>query len=101
MAQSTANGSQRRRTDDGSQRRLPLADLEVLAWGTKAELYRPCVDCGKYTGRYCDYCIAAARLPKEKWCKGQHTPLCSTCDNSKDACHFCRGEPWVTPLPWR
>ena len=73
--------------------------MEVLAWGDEDMLCRPCVDCGLYTGRFCDWCYAVERLPDEKWAEGQHTPLCSRCDNEHDACHFCRGLLWATPPP--
>eukprot|EP00975_Prorocentrum_lima_P040090 8421035-Prorocentrum_lima.AAC.1 len=42
---------------------------------------RPCVDCGLMTGRFCDWCLAADRLPGEVRAAGQMTPLCSHCDN--------------------
>ena len=71
--------------------------MEVLAWGDEDMLCRPCVDCGLYTGRFCDWCYAVERLPDEEWAEGQHTPLCSRCDNKHYACHFCRGLLWATP----
>ena len=61
--------------------------LGVLAYGDQEMLTRPCVDCGLLTGRFCDWCFAADRLPNEEWADGQMTPLCSDCDNmnsSKD-----------------
>ena len=70
--------------------------IEVLAWGSPRTLTRPCVDCGLVTGRYCDWCFAASRLPDERWAPGQRTLLCSNCDNRFDACHFCRGVMWAT-----
>ena len=73
--------------------------IEVIAIGDKDMLCRPCVDCGKKTGRFCDYCKAADRLPDERWAHGQLTPLCSDCDNEHDQCHFCRGQLWCTPPP--
>ena len=75
--------------------------MEVLAVGDESMLIRPCVDCGLKTGRFCDYCLAETRLPNEKWCDGQMTPLCSRCDNKYDKCHFCRGgsvEPPATDI---
>ena len=74
--------------------------MEVLAYGEEEDLTRPCVDCGLYTGRFCDHCFASWRVPSEEWCRGQRTPLCSRCDNLWDACHFCRGEHWCTPPAW-
>ena len=75
--------------------------LEVLASGTEAMLTRPCVDCGLITGRFCDYCVAADRVPDEDWAHGQLTPLCSKCDNVHNACHFCRGLRWCRPPKWK
>ena len=65
--------------------------LQALAVGTQDELCRPCVDCGLYTGCYCDgndwgECFAADRLP-----------LCTTCDRLFNMCHFCRGQLWAVP----
>ena len=76
-----------------------MASIQVLCAGDKAMLCRPCVDCGVYTGRFCDYCEAAARLPNETWIRGQKTPLCSVCDNARDMCHFCAGKAWCVPPP--
>ena len=77
--------------------------LEVLAWSTVDDpgiLMRACVDCGIKTGRFCDRCLAEVRFPSgdatgRGWAAGQHTPLCSSCDNSRGACHFCL-KIWVT-----
>ena len=71
--------------------------LQVACFGTRELLLRPCVDCGLITGRFCDHCRAADRLPGEAWADGQRTPLCSHCDNKHDACHFCRGQLWCAP----
>ena len=79
---------------------LQLVILEELAFGTEEELKRPCVDCGQITGGFCDYCVAKDRLPSERWCGNQHTPLCPTCDQMRDKCHFCYGMSWATPEPW-
>jgi len=54
--------------------------------------FHPCVDCGTCTGRFCDYCFAADRLPAQRWDFGQPTPLCSTCDEAWDMCKYCRAE---------
>ena len=67
-----------------------MASLQVISAGTSETLVRPCVDCGKKTGRFCDYCRAADRIPNENWADRQMTPLCSDCDNKHDRCHFCR-----------
>ena len=74
---------------------------QAPAIGQTEMLVRPCVDCGQWTGRYCDYCLAKDRLPNETWCGNQHTPLCSQCENEREACHFCYGKKWVMPPPWR
>ena len=74
--------------------------METQACGSEEELIRPCVDCGMWTGCFCDHCCAADRLPNERWSEGQMTPLCSSCDNARDACHFCFGRSWCTPPPW-
>ena len=71
--------------------------MEVYAAGTEEELVRPCVDCGRRTGNFCDICLAVDRIPSETWLLGQRTPLCSICDRQRDACHFCLGRSWVTP----
>ena len=76
--------------------------LQTLAVGTQAELCRPCVDCGLYTGCYCDgndrgECFAADRVPQEHWANNQRTPLCTACDRRLGMCHFCRGQLWAVP----
>ena len=76
------------------------AILGVTCSGDSAALIRPCVDCGLWTGRFCDWCLASDRMPEEQWAEGQLTPLCSTCDNKHDMCHFCRGLLWCMPAPW-
>ena len=73
-------------------------NLEVLCQAPQEVLYRPCVDCGKYTGRFCDFCLAVERVPSEQWANGQHTPLCSKCDE-RHACHFCLEIDWCQPFP--
>ena len=85
-----------------------MPPLEIICWGTKEELCRPCVDCGLWTGRFCDGadgtlgppCLAADRVPSEVWCVGQLTPLCSRCDWNADCCHFCRNISLCTPPVW-
>ena len=80
--------------------RSKMVQFGVLAVGDREMLCRPCVDCGLRTGCFCDWCLAADRLPDEKWAAGQLTPLCTHCDREYGACHFCREEPhWVTPPP--
>ena len=79
------------------RREGPGTPMEVLAWGDKEMLCRPCVECGLMTDRFCDYCRARDRCPSEEWADGQMTPLCLYCDNKYDACHFCRGLSWCRP----
>ena len=74
-----------------------MAAMTVLSFGARENLMRPCADCGLHTGCFCDYCLAACRLPNEDWEIGQRTPLCETCDRKHDGCHGCRGEQWCMP----
>ena len=78
-----------------------MGNIEVMAWGSKEELCRPCVDCGLVTGRFCDgkdeACLAAERS-NGRWCEGQQTPFCSKCEEKSMFCYFCRGHPWCTPF---
>ena len=70
--------------------------MEVVTTGDVNMLCRPCIDCGLYTGRRCDYCLAEERLPNETWVEGQGTPLCSHCENKHmDAWFWC-----LSSLPW-
>jgi len=39
---------------------------------------RPCVDCGRVTGCFCDWCYARDSMPREQWMERQKTPLCTT-----------------------
>ena len=75
--------------------------MQALAFGSEAQLTRPCADCGLVTGGFCDFCLAAERFPGEEWAEGQQTPLCTVCDKKHGACHFCRGRLWCVPPPWR
>ena len=78
-----------------------LVNMEALAFGTQEQLFRPCVDCGLFTGCFCDGlgqpCFAAIRVPRERWARGQQTPLCTLCDRTMGVCHFCRGQAWCVP----
>ena len=74
-------------------------DSQVQSPGAAEMFNRPCVDCGLFTGDFCDYCEAADRMPNEVWAPNQGTPLCSRCDDKHDACHYCRGQLWCTPPP--
>ena len=63
---------------------------------------RPCVDCGRITGNFCQAdrvheCFADIRIPSEHWEGGQRTPFCSECESKKPCCRFCRGIPSCTP----
>ena len=73
--------------------------LEIYAYGDVEMLFRPCVDCGLYTGSYCDYCMAEHRDPTGVYAEGQMTPLCSSCDNKYGECRYCREVPWCAPPP--
>ena len=77
----------------------PMEVIAVPREGQEALLMRPCIDCGRRTGSFCDWCLAADRLPDEEWVTGQHTPLCTVCDRQHDRCHRCRGLIWATPPP--
>ena len=78
---------------------IDAADIEILAAGDIQTLCRPCVDCSRFTGSYCDHCYAVDRMPNERWAVGQGTPLCTVCDHRYRACHFCRGLHWCAPRP--
>ena len=80
---------------------MTSATLDVTAFGTDEMLTRPCVDCGLYTGNFCDYCLASTRDPGAEWAPYQQTPLCTACDHARDACHYCLGFKWCAPPPWR
>ena len=88
-----------RKTEPDPARIDPDDTAEVFATGDAHTLYRPCVDCGRFTGSYCDYCHAAERIPAEEWADGQMTPLCTWCDGiHRGACHFCRKVHWCRPF---
>ena len=76
----------------------PDGNMRVYCSGTNTELFRPCVDCGLYTGRFCDYCLASERIPSEKWAKGQRTPFCGKCEDLREACHYCLGVHLARPF---
>ena len=76
-----------------------MPNCQVLVVGTKKMLCRPCVDCGLFTGIYCDHCEAAHRCPRGAWAAGQMTPLCSFCNKKHRSCHFCRGLDCCVPPP--
>ena len=88
---------------DGNQR-VPFQVLAASTQENPTILIRECVDCGLLTGRFCDDCYAAERFPLgdangSGLAQGQLTPLCSSCDNWRDGCRYCR-DIWVTkPVP--
>ena len=78
---------------------IPMEIIAVPREGQEGLLLRPCVDCGRRTGSFCDGCLAADRFPDEEWALGQHTPLCTVCDRQHNLCHLCRGLTWAVPPP--
>ena len=61
--------------------------LQCMCFGDEAMFLRPCVDCGRHTGNFCEtldqvghagwqggVCIAEDRVPSEEWAEGQRTP---------------------------
>ena len=79
---------------------------ELSVMGDDAGLYRPCWDCGRRTGSWCDggtatgRCSAVAVCPAEQWEQGQATPLCTTCVTVHGRCHTCRGVSGCRPFAW-
>ena len=84
--------------------------MEVLAVGQEWQLMRPCTECGRRTGRFCEtmlqvgyahwqggICLAAERIPSESWAHNQRTPLCGPCETKYGACRFCRRVHGCTP----
>ena len=49
---------------------------------------RPCRDCGRRTGSWCDGCQNNVAF---SW------PFCTDCEETKAVCHRCRGQQWCTP----
>ena len=80
----------------------PSVPMTVTALaGSASSLCRPCVDCGRYTGSFCDNdCLAQTRVPSERWTQGQRTPHCTSCEDKYIVCHFCRQQHWTQPPPW-
>ena len=74
--------------------------MEIICTGDLHELIRPCVDCGQWTGCYCDYCLGADRIPDQPWNPMQPTPLCTVCDEARGRCHYCYGRQWCRPEAW-
>ena len=74
--------------------------------GDDVGLIRPCVDCGRRTGSWCDagtqdsVCLARACEPGEAWGNTQGTPLCTSCDSRHGKCHYCRGVAGCRPFAW-
>ena len=65
------------------------------------DMHRPCVDCGRRTGNFCDAdCCAAGWCPSEQWCEGQITPHCNACEKLHGVCHYCRDVQSCTPPSW-
>ena len=78
-----------------------MVTLEVGCAGSVEQFCRPCVDCGRLTGYFCDgkdtRFFAVKRVPREEWCVGQRTPFCSRCEGMLGWCHYCRGVASCTP----
>ena len=74
-----------------------MTEVQIISCDDIETLHRPCVDCGRKTGCYCDNCKAKDRVPSEKWAYNRKTPLCTDCDRKYAECHFCRGLHWCTP----
>ena len=109
--------------DDKQREHFQLTQLGgvIHAMGTNSQAcLRPCLECGLYTGGYCETlaqakagpkgtwqggtCFAAEVYPwrkgmdaKEKWTAGQRTPLCTSCEIRYGACRACRGVSGCTP----
>ena len=63
--------------------------MTVYAVGDTSMLYRPCVDCGQYTGNWCESeCSAKLWLPDLPWADGQITPQCTACEQQFVYCHY-------------
>ena len=71
--------------------------MQTFAVGDAATLNRPCIDCGRVTGNYCDsyprnICLARLRKPRERWEPNQRTPFCRECESHEPYCRYCRAE---------
>ena len=65
--------------------------VHVLAKSDTATLIRPCVDCGRRTGNFCEAeCFAADWMPSEAWADAQITPQCTECETKYVLCHYCQ-----------
>jgi len=69
---------------------------EVIGEG----LIRPCVDCGRRTGSFCDTGDVVAGVCRLALGRLAATPLCTVCDAKHGKCHLCRRMPWATQPPW-
>ena len=77
------------------------AKLEILDHSDYDTMCRPCVECGRLTGAFCELeCYAFLRVPSEFWYDGQPTPHCTVCDEKYGCCHFCRGVQMCRPFTW-
>ena len=90
-----------------------LMEVCIQAIGDPMMLFRPCIDCGQFTGRFCDgrappghlgtqafCCFAQDRMPDEVWAESQLTPFCSACEKRHQVCHRCRRTPWRCRPCW-
>ena len=93
-------------------RGMPPMELSVL-WAPPPHTpcSFPCVDCGLFTGNFCDggptleytdRCFAFERDPQTyREESTQRTPLCTYCETCSKYCRFCRGVSGCTPPPRR
>ena len=75
----------------------------LAAWGSWrnfGHMIRPCVDCGRRTGSFCDAGDVVAGVCRLALPWPSATPLCTACDAKHGKCHLCRRVPWVAQPPW-
>ena len=64
-------------------------EMQILSYGHSPNIFtRPCVDCGRVTHCFCDFCTAKQRMPRDVWAEQQRTPLCPVCDERYGRCHY-------------
>ena len=77
-----------------------MVEFRALSFGETPGMFtRPCVDCGRITGNFCENeCQVSARLPSERWELNQRTPQCTECEAKYILCHYCRKVSWCIPF---